>query len=295
VIDGILAVDKPLGWTSHDVVARVRRIAGQRQVGHAGTLDPLATGLLLVVLGAATKLSSYLMDTEKTYRAELMLGVSTTTDDAEGEIARRSTVPELAADEIRETLEKFQGEFDQVPPAYSAVRQGGERLYKLVRRGEDVSPRPRRVVIHEIALELVDLPRLRMVVRCGSGTYIRALARDVGDALGTGGHLCALRRISSGSFVVDEAVSIEVSSREAILRSVAPLDRALPDWPTVVLSTAEASRVRHGQAVTLGGPAPGNVRLYGPDGDLVALGRSSGVEVRPFRVFARAESGEDGH
>jgi tRNA pseudouridine55 synthase len=293
VIDGILSIDKPSGWTSHDVVARVRRITGQREVGHAGTLDPLATGLLILVLGAATRLSAYLMESDKTYCADMLLGVTTTTDDAEGAILDRCSVPELDPADIEGHLRRFMGEIEQVPPAYSAVHQGGERLHRLARKGVAVDSRPRRVVIHRLALEELDLPRLRVIVRCGSGTYIRALARDLGAALGTGAHLCALRRVASGSFAVEDAAPLDGLTRDEVLRWLQPLDRAVIAWPAVVLSAEEASRVCHGRAVPLGCLAPGNVRLYGPGGELVALGRGAGSEVRPFRVFAQVESRAD--
>jgi tRNA pseudouridine55 synthase len=291
VIDGILPVDKPQGWTSHDVVARVRRVTSQRHVGHAGTLDPLATGLLLVLLGKATRLSSYLMNTDKGYCAEIVLGVATTTDDAEGEILERKRVPHLDLHEITACLARFTGEIDQIPPAYSAVRQGGVRLYKLARKGIDVVPEPRRVCVHRITLESYEPPSLRLAIRCGPGTYIRSLARDIGDVIGAGGYLHALRRISSGGFVVRQSLQPAEMTRQTIEARLEPLDRALLTWPAAVLSDLDAERVEKGQAIELGAPAPGNVRLYGPSGELVALGRGAGEEVRPFRVFGRVESG----
>jgi tRNA pseudouridine55 synthase len=291
VIDGILPIDKPSGWTSHDVVARVRRLAGQREVGHAGTLDPLATGLLLVVLGRATRLSSYVMDSEKSYRAEVALGVATTTDDSEGEVIEVTAVPKLDAGRVEACLRPLTGEIDQLPPAYSAVHQGGERLYRLARQGAEIVPRPRRVAVHELRLEALELPVLRLFVRCGSGTYVRSLARDLGAALGTGGHLRSLRRTASGSFSVAEAVQLDGLTRDGVVRAVEPLDRAVLDWPAAALSAPQARDIGHGRPIELGRPVSGNVRLYGPDGGLAALGRGCGGEVRPFRVFMQAESG----
>jgi tRNA pseudouridine55 synthase len=171
------------------------------------------------------------------------------------------------------------------------VRQGGERLYKLARKGIDVVPKPRRVRVHCMTLDNYEPPRLRLAIRCGSGTYIRSLARDIGESLGTGGYLHALRRISSGSFSVRQSLQPAEMTREAIETCLEPLDRALLAWPAAVLSDVEAERVEQGQAMGLEAPAPVNVRLYGPSGELVALGRGAGEEVRPFRVFGRMESG----
>lgn len=288
MIDGILAVDKPQGWTSHDVVGRVRRVAGQRQVGHAGTLDPLATGLLLVVLGRATRVSSYLMESEKVYCAEVVLGVSTSTDDAEGNILGQATVPNLSRADLESCLAQFVGEIDQIPPTYAAVRQGGERLYKLARKGVNVSPAPRRVVIHEILLQDFSSPRMRLRVRCGPGTYIRSLARDVGEAVGAFGYLHVLRRVASGTFVVEDAVALDGLTRDDVIGAAQPIDRAVAGWPAIVLNVADAVRVRRGLEVTLGVPVAGNVRLYCSSGTLVALGNARGGAVKPFRVFAGA-------
>lgn len=287
MISGILCVDKALGWTSHDVVARVRRAAGQRQVGHAGTLDPLATGVLLLVLGHATRLSSHLMDTTKVYCAEIVLGVTTVTNDGEAPAGEIRNVTHLDRAAISGCLDKFVGDIDQVPPAYAAVRHGGEKLYAKARRGEIFDAPARRVTIHGIELERWALPRLRLRVRCGSGTYIRALARDIGACLGVGGYLHALRRVSSGSFTVEEAVPVDgLIDAEDIHRAILPPDRAVTDLPAIVLAQDEVPRVHQGRAVTAESEASGMIRLYSLNGRLEALGQATGGLISPVRVFA---------
>jgi tRNA pseudouridine55 synthase len=288
VIHGILAVDKPQGWTSHDVVARIRKITAQRQVGHAGTLDPLATGVLLVLLGRATRLSSYLMAMPKTYLAEVVLGASTATDDAEAPVSRQQPVPPHGSTEIEHCLERFVGRIEQVPPAYAAIRQGGERLYRLARRGLEVEVNPRTVDVYSIELLHWHSPRIRIRVTCGSGTYIRSLARDIGASLGTCAYLHALRRTASGSITALDAVPLAGLTREGVDRALETLDRAVLDWPAAVLDPADIEAVTHGRPVLLGCLSPGNVRLYGASGELVALARGGDL-ARPFRVFVGGE------
>jgi tRNA pseudouridine55 synthase len=291
VISGILPIDKPVGWTSHDVVAKVRRLAGQKQVGHAGTLDPLATGVLLVVLGDATRLSSYLMESTKVYCAEVVFGIRTATDDAEAPVLERTDVSNLDRKQIEESLSAFTGELEQMPPAYAAVRHGGEKLYTLARKGIAVEPEPRPVVVHSIDLVSWRPPRARLRIYCGPGTYIRALARDIGISLGVGGYLHALRRTNSGTFSVERCVTMASLSRaDGLGPCVQPLDRAVLHLPAVVLTQDQVDAVRMGQPVLLGAPAAKTVRLYGPSGTLVGLGSADGQNLRPFRVFGGAEA-----
>jgi tRNA pseudouridine55 synthase len=200
-----LLVDKPSGWTSHDVVAKVRGLSRQRQIGHTGTLDPMATGLLVLCLGRATRLVEYMVGHDKAYTGIIQLGASTTTDDAEGEVTERAPVPALTADDQRRVAAAFTGRIEQVPPAYSAVKVAGQRAYAVARKGGAVSLGARPVTVYEMALELEGSDRLRIEVRCSSGTYVRSLARDMGVALGTLGHLAALRRKSVGGFGVEDA------------------------------------------------------------------------------------------
>jgi tRNA pseudouridine55 synthase len=291
VIDGILPVDKPAGWTSHDVVARVRRIIGQRQVGHAGTLDPLATGVLVLVLGSATRLSSYLMDAPKIYCAEIVLGATTVTDDAEAPLLRQVDPSHLVDADVAVVLARYIGHIDQVPPAYAAIKRGGQKLYELARQGIEIEPVPRQVTIEAIDLLSWNTPRLRLRVRCAAGTYIRALARDIGASLGVGGYLHGLRRIASGSFTTrDTAPLAQLTDVAGVAASVYALDRAVLDLPAAMLDPAETRQIRNGQMVTLGRPTGGTIRLYGATGSLVALGECRGNMVQPVRVFEEEKS-----
>lgn len=293
MITGILPVDKPLGWTSHDVVARVRRVAGQKAVGHAGTLDPLASGILVLVLGRATRLSDDLMGTTKVYCAEVVLGATTATDDAEGEMLHRHPVEGVSREAIEEVLQRFLGETEQVPPMYAAVRRGGERLYVLARRGETVEREPRRVLIQQIEVLHWRAPRLRLRVVCGAGTYIRSLARDIGEALETGAYLHALRRVRSGTIGLDETVSLEaLTGPEDVERGLLPPDRAVITLPALLLSAAEEQYVLYGRAIASGVRAEGSVRLYGASGELVALGRATDGRIEPYRVFGGGASAD---
>ncbi|NDJ61826.1 MAG: tRNA pseudouridine(55) synthase TruB, partial [Chloroflexi bacterium] len=197
---GFLNIDKPLGWTSHDVVAKLRRGLQIKKIGHAGTLDPLATGVLVICLGAATRLSEYVMDTTKRYRAVVHLGVTTDTYDAEGEITAQRPSDHLSEADVRDALGAFVGALEQVPPMYSAIKQGGRKLYDLARAGEVVERPPRPVHIHALEVVAWQPPQVTLDVTCSPGTYIRSLAYDLGAALGVGAHLAGLMRTASGSF-----------------------------------------------------------------------------------------------
>lgn len=293
MITGILPVDKPLGWTSHDVVARVRRLSGQKAVGHAGTLDPLATGVLVLVLGKATRLSDDLMGTTKVYCAEVVLGATTATDDAEGEVAARAPIGDLSRADTDAVLQRFVGEIAQVPPMYAAVRKGGERLYVLARRGETVEREPRRVTIYSIEIIAWQPPRLRLRVRCSPGTYIRSLARDIGEALGTGGYLHALRRTRSGTIGISETAPVgALGDREDVERALLPPDRAVAGRPALLLTASEEAHILNGRAIDAGIRADGSVRLYGATGELVALGRAVAGRIEPYRVFGEGASAD---
>jgi tRNA pseudouridine55 synthase len=286
-VNGGLIVDKPEGWTSHDVVARVRRLAGTRRVGHTGTLDPFATGVLVLCLGQATRLAQFLVGCDKEYLATVRLGWATDTQDRTGErvgpVAASEQIPDDAAP-IRRVLEEFSGEREQLPPMYSAKKVGGRSLYKFAREGREVERRPVRI---RAGLELLDPgPRLArnadgtvdlaVRVECSAGTYVRTLAHDVGAALGCGAHLAALRRIRVGSFTADRAVALDdLESRVAEL--LVPTADLVVDLAAVRVSAAEAAVVRHGGALELGGrtdAADGaDCLLLGPDGALLAVGR----------------------
>jgi len=239
---GLVVVDKPGGMTSHDVVARVRRLAGTRRVGHAGTLDPMATGVLVVGVGQATRLLGYLALTEKEYAATIRLGQSTSTDDAEGEITGTASAAGLCAEALREAMARLTGEIWQVPPSVSAIKVGGQRAYRLTRAGAAPELKPRPVTVHEFSLtgrqSDADLTDIDVTVRCSSGTYIRALARDLGTALGTGGHLTRLRRTRVGGYRAEDARTLEqLAERFEVL----PLaEAAAAAFPRRDLSAEEA-------------------------------------------------------
>ncbi len=259
-MDGLLLIDKPAGMTSHDVVARARRWTRIRQIGHAGTLDPMATGLLVLCLGHAVRLSEYLLGKDKTYTGRIKLGERTTTDDAEGEIIERRN-PHVTAEDLARVTPAFIGEILQTPPQYSAIQVQGRRAYKLARQGEQVDLSPRRVTIHELTLRPVIDPltaplvhELEFLVTCSAGTYIRALARDIGETLGCGAHLAALRRVRSGSFTLADALTLEQLEQAAragtLAQHVLPADRAVADMPRCDLDDDTAHRLQMGQFVT---------------------------------------------
>ena len=245
-LDGLVVVDKASGWTSHDVVARCRRIYGQRRVGHSGTLDPPATGVLLVGLGRATRLLRFLTELPKTYVGEVVLGVATSTLDAQGEVTGRWDMGGVSLEEVREAAARFLGPIEQVPPMVSAVKVKGKRLHQLARAGVEVQREPRRVVVHRFdAHPTAESGVVRIEVECSSGTYVRSLAADVGTALGGGAHLRALRRIAVGSFGLGEAHPVEELSEDTVLSPA----EAMRDYPAVSVPASTASAVSHGAAL----------------------------------------------
>jgi len=293
---GILNVDKPPGVTSHDVVDAVRRVAGQQKVGHAGTLDPMATGVLLICLGQATRVAEYLMAGHKRYRATIVLGTSTDTYDAEGEITASDGRTDIPRAEIEAALAHFIGRIEQVPPMYSALKRDGQPLYKLARQGKTVEREPRLVEIADIELLDWTPPSLIVHVACSSGTYIRSLAHDLGQVLGSRAHLAALVRLSSGRFTLEEAVSLE-RLEEAFQygqenRYLLPLDEAFLDWPAIIVGADDARRVLHGQAIPGAPPASEGAdplrRAYSLDGDFLAIMayHAASGRWRPKKVFA---------
>lgn len=248
MLSGVLVVDKPAGLTSHDVVDGVRRRLRQRRAGHTGTLDPFATGVLPVCLGKATRLARFLSEGEKVYAATVRLGFATTTDDLTGEPIGEPRRVEVGIAEVERACAAFLGEISQLPPAYSAKRVGGRRLYELARRGVAVEREASRVTVHALEVLSVAGEHVELSVRCSAGTYVRALARDLGDALAVGGHLEALRRVRSGGFDLQQAVAWdELGSRGA--DRVVPLARLLPDLPEVRVGTEGASALRHGRGL----------------------------------------------
>ena len=363
-LGGVLNVDKPAGWTSHDVVARVRRLAGLRQVGHAGTLDPMATGVLVLCLGRATRLLEFITGQPKSYLAEVTLGVVTDTYDAEGEVVSRfgwardwksladstkppqrlgmemesqgsdwesladSTKPpqrlgmemesqgsdwESLADstkppqrlgvgeeapvvsvaQVERALDAFRGAIMQRPPAFSALKRDGVPLYQRARAGEAVEVEPRPVMVYELTLLHLEGATLRLHVRCGAGVYVRSIAHDLGQALGCGAHLSALRRTAVGPFVAAEAVTLEhLAEAGALAAALQPADAAVAHLPAIAMSAAEASRLLHGQAVAAATPVQsGPARAYGPDGRFLGIvaGDERGRAWRPSKMLADQE------
>jgi tRNA pseudouridine55 synthase len=296
-LSGILIVDKPPGMTSHDVVDAVRRMVGQRKVGHAGTLDPMATGVLLVCLGKATRVAEYLMQGRKRYRATIVLGTTTDTYDAEGQITSSDGEADFGQAEVEAALDRFVGRIEQVPPMYSAIKREGQPLYKLARQGKTVERRPRPVAIDGIELLHWTPPALSIEVVCSPGTYIRSLAHDLGQHLGSGAYLASLVRLSSGRFALEDATSLDRLS-EAFEhgqedRYLLALDEAFFDWPATIVGAEAARHIVHGQTVTLEPPNGGEageamVRAYSPEGDFLAILIYDAASGRwhPKKVFA---------
>jgi tRNA pseudouridine55 synthase len=281
---GFLVVDKPRGWTSHDVVDAARRWLGSRRVGHLGTLDPLATGVLPLAVREATKLVSFLPAGTKAYTGEIELGAETDTLDAEGRVLRRHPGELPSEPALRAALAGFVGEILQVPPMYSAVKRGGVPLHRLARAGHEVAREPKKVRIDRLRLLAWSPPRAQIEVLCSTGTYVRSLAADLGATLGCGGFLAALRRTGSGPFRIEDAAGVDELAAEARegrieARLIPPV--GVLGLPVVQLEAPEERRVRHGNEVTLAGvtlPPEGRVAALGPGGELVAV-----LEIRPGR------------
>lgn len=281
VAPGLVIVDKAGGMTSHDVVARVRRLAGTRKVGHAGTLDPMATGVLVLGIDRATRLLGHLMLTEKGYDATIRLGASTTTDDAEGEVTATASTLGITEQQVRDVLAGFVGQIEQVPTAVSAIKVDGKRAYQRVRDGEDVVLPARPVTIHELVVHAVTLPDVRVSVRCSSGTYIRAIARDTGAALGVGGHLTALRRTAVGAFDLAAAHTLDDLADGFAVLPIA--DAARASFLALDLDESQAGDVRVGRALDV--TLTGLTALFDPRGDFLALYEPRDGVARPVAVF----------
>ena len=293
---GLLLLDKPSGLSSNRALQRVKRLFGAEKAGHAGSLDPLATGMLPIFFGAATRLAAFMLEARKTYRVTAKLGVATTTGDAEGEtIEERSgaTPPEPTV--IAAAVGRFLGEIEQVPPMYSALKRGGVPLYRLARSGIEVERSPRRVLIEELAVERYEWPELDLRVRCSKGTYVRTLVEDIARAAGTLGHVAALRRLAVGPFpeggmrTLDELEAAAAGGAAALDRLLMPPEAALEGWPSAHLDPAEAAKVARGQAVAADPALPcGHVKVYAGSGQLIAIGLVTAEHrLAPTRVFIR--------
>jgi tRNA pseudouridine55 synthase len=275
-LTGILNLNKPSGPTSHDIVDSIRRASGVRRVGHAGTLDPAASGVLIVCLGQATRVIEYLMNTRKRYHARIRLGIATDTGDARGEVVRSTTEINATRVQVEEALTRFQGPVEQVPPMYSALKHEGKALYRLARRGINVERTPRLVEIYDLRMTEWSPPTFRLFVECSRGTYVRVLAADLGEALGTGGHLEQLARVACGEYALADAVSLhhaeQVLSSGDWSRILHPLDEPLLHFDAFVVDQNTELKIRHGQQVD--GPDPLNglfSRAYNTAGRFVGL------------------------
>jgi tRNA pseudouridine55 synthase len=285
-VDGVLLLDKPPGSSSSAALQAARRLYRADKAGHGGTLDPLATGLLPCLFGEATKFGVELLDAQKAYAAVIALGATTTTGDAEGAVVERRPVA-VAVAEVERVLGRFRGRISQVPPAYSALKRDGRPLYEYARSGEPVDRAPRSVTIHELVLRRFDGDRLEVSLRCSKGTYVRALAEDVGRALGCGAHLAGLRRTAVGRFAVADAIGLDAlealapAARDARLLPVVAMVEHLPE---AVVAAPAAARFRCGQAVRAPGLAPGRFRVHDADGAFIGIGEAGGGELRPRRL-----------
>ena len=287
--DFVLPVDKPVGPTSHDVVAAARRALGTRRVGHTGTLDPFASGLLVLCIGRATRLAEYLSGMSKTYHATARLGVTTDTLDCDGSLMVERDVSSVDEAAIRQVLAELVGDIQQVPPQFSAKKVDGEAMYRRARRGEHVELRPLDVTIHEAELVSCNASDVEFSVRCSSGTYIRAIARDLGDALGVGAHLTELRRTSVGQYRIEDAVSMDEFADEAVVARarVAPI-AAMAHLEGITLEDEHAARLLQGQRIRIAGEGEGRSAdrvaiSFGED--LLAIAELDDGVIRPRKVF----------
>lgn len=283
-MDGIVIVDKPQGWTSQDVTARLRRVFGTRRIGHGGTLDPMATGVLPVFVGRATRAVEFFEHAEKTYETVLRLGITTDTEDMTGTVLTEENVS-FTEEQLQETLAAFRGEILQVPPMYSALKVNGQKLCDLARKGKTVARQPRPITIHELTLVERGENTLRLRVRCSKGTYIRTLCKDIGEKLGCGGCMESLRRVAAGEYTIDEAVPLqtllETERPEDYLRTV---DTMFRNYPAVTLTANQETRCRNGNAFSVS-LAPGTYRAYSQGGEFLMLAKVDGGVMSTIKSF----------
>lgn len=283
-MDGIVIVDKPRGWTSQDVTARLRRVFGTRRIGHGGTLDPMATGVLPVFVGRATRAVEFFEHAEKTYETVLRLGITTDTEDMTGTVLTEEKVS-FTEEQLQEALAAFRGEILQVPPMYSALKVNGQKLCDLARKGKTVERQPRPITIHELTLVERGENTLRLRVRCSKGTYIRTLCKDIGEKLGCGGCMESLRRVAAGEYTIDEAVPLQTlldtEEPEKYLRGV---DTMFRNYPAVTLTANQETRCRNGNAFSVS-LAPGTYRAYSQDGEFLMLAKVDGGVMSTIKSF----------
>lgn len=287
-VEGIVLVDKPRGPTSHDVVAKIRKAFNTRKVGHAGTLDPMATGMLVIGIGRATRLLGYLTAHDKEYEATIRLGIATDTDDETGEVIQTSSSNAIEDNQILETIRNYRGPISQRPSTFSAIKLDGKRAYARVRDGEEVEIPERDVIVHDLEILKIERPTTDLIdvdvrVVCSAGTYIRALARDIGNDLGVGGHLTALRRTRSGDFSVMTALADIQENPVAISLS----DAVRMAFPAAEVSDQDAIKARHGVRVLVPVDSPlGVVGVFGPDGEVASIAETKNGDLVPLVVFA---------
>jgi len=294
-MNGVLVINKPQGWTSHDVVNKARRILQEKQIGHTGTLDPLATGVLVLCVGKATKIVRYLEADDKEYTAELKLGSTTDTQDADGKVLETREYSPPSIDQVRDVMNCFLGSIQQRPPAYSALKVNGVPSYRLARKGTIQEHKARPVTIYDIRLIEYADPIVRFTVQCSKGTYVRTLCADTGDRLGMGAHLVSLIRTRAGHFQLEKALTLEqigeLAASGAAEKALIPLNDALNGFSAVTIDESNSRRIAHGNAISLPeGPAletpNGPIRVLGQDGQLLAIARDGEGMLRPEVVFS---------
>ena len=287
-MNGIVIIDKPQGWTSQDVTARLRRVFNTRRIGHGGTLDPMATGVLPVFVGRATRGVEFFEHAEKTYETVLRLGLTTDTEDISGNVLTEQDAF-VTGEELEAVLEKFRGDILQVPPMYSALKINGQKLVDMARKGKTVERQPRPITIHELTLLGMEAEGIRLRVRCSKGTYIRTLCKDIGEALGCGGCMAALRRVQAGEYTIDEAVPLlqllEETEPEEFLRLV---DTMFRNYPAVTLSEKQALRCRNGNSFSVK-LEEGTYRAYDKDGEFLMLAKVEDGVMSTVKSFFEVE------
>ena len=287
-MNGIVIIDKPEGWTSQDVTARLRRVFNTRRIGHGGTLDPMATGVLPVFVGRATRGVEFFEHAEKTYETVLRLGITTDTEDISGTVLSEQDAF-VTGEQLEEVLQKFRGDILQVPPMYSALKINGQKLVDLARKGKTVERQPRPITIHELTLLSMEADGIRLRVRCSKGTYIRTLCKDIGEALGCGGCMASLRRVQAGEYTIDEAVPLaallEETAPEKYLRGV---DTMFRQYAAVTLTEKQTLRCRNGNAFSVK-LNDGTYRAYGPDGEFLMLAKMENGVMSTIKSFFDVE------
>ena len=283
-MNGIVIVDKPQDWTSQDVVSKLRGVFKTRRIGHGGTLDPMATGVLPVFVGRATRAVEFFEHAEKTYIATLRLGITTDTEDITGRVLEEKTVS-VTREELEAVLPRFRGEIDQVPPMYSAIKVNGQKLYELARKGREVERQSRKVTIFRLECEGFDGKDARLLVHCSKGTYIRTLCKVIGESLGCGGCMAALRRVSAGAYTAENAVSLEtLIATEDPEKYLLPVDSIFVDYPQAVLTENQEKRCRNGNSFSLN-LADGTYRVYNKNGEFLALSKVENGTMTTIKSF----------